>query len=394
MSKLIKTQIEQFVQSIWCAYLCLLLLCLSCADAMGKNKNEADYIAIAEVFIADGLYERAENALKQVDLEQKELDLGRYHRAQGLLAYNKNQLDIAIKEFILAQKAGAVDQQINLFLAQAYFNQQQYKEAIRAIDAAGAGAENIAATYLMRAHAQWMLGEQESALNALSVAASKFPGNQQFVRRQVFYLIELGLGQTAVTQAKSLLDDNASAEDYLAIGSALRRAKQWDQALQMLERANLQFPQHDNIAKALSQTYLERGQKLAAANLFSNVALRNPNLMSEAAELYRRAKHPMLALSFNTRVQDSEKKLKQRVGILADLKRYEQIIGMESALVRANLLQDQDVRYALAYALFRGGEFERAKTHLGSLSRADLFRKSAELRKLMEECANARWNCG
>jgi hypothetical protein len=67
---------------------------------------------------------------------------------------------------------------------------------------------------------------------------------------------------------------------------------------------------------------------------------------------------------------------------------------MQDALHRVGLFDDEDVRYALAYAQFKGGDFAAAEQHLAALTRPELFRKATELRRLMQDCAQARWTCG
>jgi hypothetical protein len=101
----------------------------------------------------------------------------------------------------------------------------------------------------------------------------------------------------------------------------------------------------------------------------------------------------MRALVLNARVPDAQRRLKQRVGLLVELKRYDQVAGMEEALYRAGLLADEDLRYALAYAHFHGGDFARAERHLAALKRPELFRKATELRRLMQECAESGGAC-
>lgn len=66
---------------------------------------------------------------------------------------------------------------------------------------------------------------------------------------------------------------------------------------------------------------------------------------------------------------------------------------MEAALVRTRLLDDEDVRYALAYAQFKEGDFIGAERNLAKLSKPDLFRKATELRQSMQDCADERWRC-
>jgi hypothetical protein len=66
---------------------------------------------------------------------------------------------------------------------------------------------------------------------------------------------------------------------------------------------------------------------------------------------------------------------------------------MERDLTRLGLLDDEDIRYALAYAYFKTGDFEATERQLQQLTRPDLFRKAAELRSAIQDCAEDTWQC-
>jgi tetratricopeptide (TPR) repeat protein len=311
-----------------------------------------------------------------------------------MIALEQQRQEDAAQAFTDAIAAGQADPLIHLYRAQAYFGLERYSEAVQAIDDAGDGVKTISGAWLMRAHAQWMLGQHQAALDTLSAASVQFPGNTNFLRRQVFYLIDIGLNQEAAELGRRFLSvAEPKAADYAAIGSALRQSKSYDEALRFLETARLKFPDDGDIAKALAQTWMQRGDILAAAEILARQAEVDPSLLPEAAELFRRAGHGVRALGLNARVPDQEKKLKQRVGLLLQLKRFEQVAGMEDALYRVGLLVDEDIRYALAYSYFRGGNFEASERHLSALTRPELFRKATELRRLMQDCGQNRWNC-
>ncbi len=359
------------------------------------SDDELDYVALAAQLVRDGNYDRAAEALKQVDPGAEGVDLITYHTARGMVALELQQQDLAAEAFGDAIAAGQTDPLIHLYRAQALFGLERYADAVKALDEAGDGIKAISGAWLMRAHAQWMLGQRQTALDTLTRAGEQFPGNTAFLRRQVFYLIDAGLHQEAAALGRKFLArGEAKAEDYAAIGTALRRSKSYDEALGFLESAHLKYPDDGNIVKALAQTWLERGDTLAAAEILVRQAEREPALMPEAAELFRRAGHSVRALALNARVADQSKKLKQRVGILVQLRRYEQVSGMEDALYRVGLFGDEDVRYALAYARFKGGDFEAAEKHLVALTRPELFRKATELRRVMQDCGAERWSCG
>ena len=74
-------------------------------------------------------------------------------------------------------------------------------------------------------------------------------------------------------------------------------------------------------------------------------------------------------------------------------RKYAEVTALEGALRRAGLWADEDLRYALAYAWYRLGQFDRVETHLQVLTRPELFRRATELRRLMQECADTPWAC-
>lgn len=373
----------------------LLLLLFTTVPAMARDSDdEVDFVELAALLMRDGEADRAAEALARVDTAAEGVDLIKYHTVRGLIALEKQQLETAAEAFDAAVAAGQTDPLIHLYRAQAYFGLERYKEAIAALDAAGEQVQGISGAWLLRAHALWMQDDKQAALTTLSEAGDRFPGNTAFLRRQVFYLVEAGLYQEAADLGREYLQRaEAKAVDYAAIGSALRRSKSFGEALRFLQAARLKFPQDGAIARALAQTWLESGRPLAAAEVMAAQAELEPELLVEAAELYRRAGRMSQAINLNARVVDSERKYKQRVALLIAARRFAEVTGMEGALRRAGLFEDEDLRYALAYAWYRIGSFSEVERHLQALTRPELFRKATELRRLMQECADTPWAC-
>lgn len=363
------------------------------AAAQGEDM---DYLALASLLIGDGNYRRARSVLGNADPSDEAIDAVRYHTLAGLVALNLDELPRAVAAFRAAIDAGQTEPVVWLYLAQAHFGQRQYAETLAALDAAGPETGDVPSVYLMRAQAHWELGELDNAWRVLTVGRAKFPDRAgEFARRQVFFLVEQGLYQEAAEQGRAYLEDSETGpEDAVAIGNALRETGQHEQALRILEGARLRAPGNVNLAKVLAHTYLGRDQLLPAADVLRAAAVHDPALLPEAAELYRRAGRLMEALSLNARVMDQRKKLKQRMAIFIELNRFDQAAAMQESLERTGLLAEEDIRYALAYALFKTGAFEQAETHLSRLERTDLFRKATELRRAMEQCADEPWLCG
>jgi len=370
-------------------------------ETASAPEDEVDRLSLAAMLIGDGNYERARGVLAGVDeREDPDLDKVRYHSLDGLVALNLDELARAEAAFERALEAGREREEpppevIWLYLAQARFGQEDYAGTLEALDGAGAETTELASVYQMRARSHWQMGDLESAWQVLSKGAARFPDRAgDFTRQQVFLLVERGLYQEAAALGQRFLArGEAKVDDAVTIGNALREAGQTDKALRILEAARLEDSDNIRLARVLAQTWLDREHVLPAADILHEAARLDPSLMSEAAELYRRAGWLMQALTLNARVIDQTKKLKQRLAIFIELQRFDQAAGMESDLVRTGLLSDEDIRYALAYALFKTGRYEQAETHLSRLTQNDLFRKANELRRAMEQCRDEPWLC-
>ncbi len=376
---------------------CLLVLFLLIQfPLMAKEKapEATDFINLAAVMIKDGHYDRALLALNSVDLEDEETDLARFYTLQGLAYLSLNDLLLARESLQNAIQNGQQDKLIYVYLAQVYYGLKEYKETVKAIDNAGAKANQYASLYEMKAQSYWNLEQPDKAIDAVNEGIALFPDDYRFLRRKVFYLVELQLYQEASDLGRRYLQvSHAQAKDYIAIGNALRMSKQYDQALTILELAKLQFPENATVAKLLAYTYLDQGDTNAAAFIMEQAAIYDPALYTEASELYRRAGRYYKALSLNAAIIDQKVKMKQRMALLLALKRYELAANMQPGLYRIGLLEDQNIRYALAYALFSVGRFDAAEVHLDTLTDPDLFKKGIELRRIMSECKEESWKC-
>ncbi len=358
-----------------------------------QKAQQADALDLAATMLRDGHSDRALLALQSVDPDDGKTDRARFFTLQGLAYLNLNDFPAVRDNLQQAIKDGQNDPVIFTYLAQAHYALQDYRNTIQAIDQSGEHARK-ADLITLKSQAYWQLESPAAAINTLNEGQRLYPQDYSFLRRKVFYFVELQLFHEAAELGRQYLTQSqAAAEDYIAIGNALRLSKQFQEALDILEIARLQFPDNDTVAKLLAHTYLDQGQLNSAAFILEQAALLNPDLLSEAAEVYRRANRFHKALTLNEGVQDQTIKFKQRLSILLALKQYERAANMESSLYRTGLLEDQNIRYALAYAYFSSGRFTEASKQLDHLSEPELFRKGVELRRLMQTCKEEPWKC-
>jgi tetratricopeptide (TPR) repeat protein len=374
--------------------LCLLLAAALPAHAAEESADEVDFLALAALMLRDGNTDRAILALDQVDLAAEGVDLARYYTLRGMAHMRRNELEPARDALLQAVESGEAEAVVFVYLAQVNYQLQDYRAAIGALDRAGAALERVPSAYHMKAQSYWLLEEPVMALAILDQGAQVFPEDSNFIRRKVFYLVDLGLHQEAVVQGRRYLQQSAGTlEDYVALGNALRASGELDEAATFLEEAQLNFPGSPELKKVLAHVYIEREQLSAAADLLYQAALLDPQLLAEAAELYRRAGQTHRALTINSGLSDQPEKFRQRLALYLELHNYEQAAAMEVPLRRVGLLEDEDLRYAIAYSLFKTGDFAAAERHLAALNRPDLFRKAAELRRAIQDCTEDSWKC-
>ncbi|MCA9664149.1 MAG: hypothetical protein KC503_01130, partial [Myxococcales bacterium] len=340
-----------------------------------------------------GHLDRAAAVLREIDIKTKGLDRARYHTLSGLVALKRRDYRVAAAELAAAIGAGQRDKNAYLLLAQARFGMKDYRGTLAALEQVGALARRYVGVYLMRAQAHWRLGERGGAWRALGEGLSRFPSDRQLVRQKVLLMVELGLYSGATQIGLRYLARGGDETDYVAIAEALRRGKQHRRAILILEQAKLALPRSDRILKQLARAYLDDNKPLAAAELLARAAYAKPKYRVEAAELYRRAGRLITALYFNGLVLEQKPKVRQRLGLLIELARFEQAAAMAPRLSRLGLLADQRIVYALAYALYKVGRYKRAERWLKRLTKPELFQRAIELRKAMAVCSASGFAC-
>jgi tetratricopeptide (TPR) repeat protein len=354
------------------------------SQGSGGRQGEVDYLGIAAVMIRDGNYERAAGALSNVDPTSEDLDRQRYFTLSGLLALRQGNNPEAISNFEAAIDEGQTESVLNVYLAQAYYAEGLYEEAISTIDRV-TNLTQFPALYSILAESYWRLEERERAYDTLERASDLFPRETQFLRQQIFYLIDLDLTQEAADKSLIYLEQaDRDPRAYVAIGEALRRGGNPELAVRTLEMARLLFGLDEQVHLALAQAYLDAGQPRNAGEMVERAAVGNPSLYYEAAEIYRRGGAYARALFLNTLVLDETRKAAQRFSLLLATERYEAAAALESRLERTGALAEDRNKYAMAFALFQNREYDRAILYLNNIESSDFFRQATELRRAIE----------
>lgn len=372
----------------------LILLALSLSLMAAKPKDEIDHLALAALLLKDGYVQKAHEELVQVDLEDKNLDFIRYYTLFALVASKQERYAESNTYFQHAIDAGEQNKALYLYMAQNSFKLEAYADAIDFIEKAGELANEKAATHALKAEAYWRLQQHEKALDAIRHAITLFQNEYMFYKQRFGYLVALELYQSALEDANFYIK-NASVDEQTAIAfvNAFAKAKQTKKAVELAEELQLKYPYSATVTVLLAHLYIDLEMIQAAANLFDVASYKDAKYTSEAAEMLRRAKKFVLALYKNSQMLETKEKLKQRVAIYLEYGAYERIVVSHNALKRSGLVEDENIRYALAYAYYMIGDFMACEQELQAITRGDLFQKATELRKNIQKCKNDGWEC-
>ena len=371
----------------------LLSLTLTLLEAKKKG-DEIDHIALAALLLRDGHIQKAADELSSVDLEDKNIDLMRYYTLKALVASKQGLYKESNLFFLESLKAGQEDKAIFLYMAQNSFKLQEYKESLGYLDAAGDLSYEKASLFSLRTELHWRLEQKEKSFEVLGSGMQKFENEYTLLKQRFFYSMSLGLYQSALDDAHLYLNHSKLDEQSaLVFINAFKKANQLDDAIALAEELLLQFDKSAKLTALLAYLYIDKGMLQSAADLFDKASIKDEIYTKESAELYRRAKNFVLSLYKNSQLLDTKEKLKQRIAIYLEYGAYEKVVVSHNALKRSGLIEDENIRYALAYSYYMVGDFDACEKELKQLSSSDLFKKATELRKNIQKCKTDGWEC-
>ena len=373
----------------------LLMLLLLAGPGWAGPADDVDPLAIASRLVADGLFDRAAGVLTEVEVPaDDDVDRARFYTLRGMVRLNTGDAAGAATDLATALEDPETDPLLNLHLAQARLSSDDPTGALQALDAAGPSADEVPGAYLLRGKAAQALDRSEAAWAALDAGYTRFPTHAGLGQQFLLLMVELGLHHTAAREAPAVFESiGADATLWVTLGDALRRAGALTGARWVLEEARLRFPDSTDAKVALARACLDADLPRCAGEVLQEAAILDAAFASEAAECFRRAGAWKRALYANGLVTDPPTKLKQRLGLLLELQRFTEAAALEPRARRLDVLDDQQVAYALAYAHFRNGDHARTEALLQQISDPELFRQATALREAMERCREGG-DCG
>ena len=383
--------------------LCVLGLVAPVANARKPSEaveeeveDRSGEVVTAAVLLGDGYYDRALRVLDDIDPETQPeaFDRARYWRLRGVCHFQLGATEDAVSDFQSAIEAGETSPEVFLRLAQAQGVLGDHEAALQTLDEAGAEAFTVAGAYMLKARSLNALERYDAAWSALQAGREAFPEDVGFDRETLFLLIQLGLYQEArVVGERYLARVDAEPGPWLAVGEALRRSGNLDEAVAHLEATRVRFPDEPDAYTLLAKTYVDLELPGACGTVLQQAAELDPKLAAASADCFKDAGRLERAFYMNTQVPDAVQKAKQRMDLMVRAERWGQAIALLPRLETLGLLDEDPVAYAAAYALFQAGRYEDAEEMLKRIQDARLFQDANALRKAMADCQAAPENC-
>jgi len=417
----------------------LILLMIASLFSLGfaedeDHVQEVDHLASATLMIYDGRLDEAEAELARVDKSGKNFNAADYYTARGVLYFKKSRYESAIsnyKKAITATKTKKFEssrmnnnrkylfsigknkddkdpvfqfdsekekqdklEKLNIYLSQSYYEIKDYANTIKHLDLAGDRGRDRTALFALRAECYWKIKKFNDAINSLSRGLKLFPEDPALLKQKYYYLSELGLYQAAIENAKKYMTViNADADEFVILAQLLVKADQTDEAIKILETARGKFPKIANIAMLLGHIYMQKDMKHTAAHLFKAGACNDKKYLKDAVEMHRQIKDYSHAIFLNAQMSDNVEKLKQKVAIHVERSEFEKVIGLKDGLERYNILEDDNIRYALAYSYYMSKDYQNAELQLNKIDNDELYLKGAAIRRNIEKCRKNSVEC-
>ncbi|MBF0199536.1 MAG: tetratricopeptide repeat protein [Planctomycetes bacterium] len=353
--------------------------------AQQKVEEEVDVLTLAALMIKDGHFDRAKEMLSSVDTTKENFDHGRHQMLIGLVGLQTGKYEDARNAFEKAVQHGKGEPLLFIYLAQVYNILQEYERTLWALEQTGPMLFQFPDLLGVKAQCQWALKKFPLAIATLEDAQKRYKKRSSFSMRIISYMIELGLYQEAMARSDLFLQSySENPESYLVVGEAMRRAKQYDKAVLVLEKGTMKYQDNDKLLLSLAHSYLQAKKYLTAARLFEKASLKDQKFLKESIGLYRLASQYWKAEYLNAQVNDTKKKLGQWIEILLAQEKFEEVAVLVGRIEKVGLLEEDKTRYAVSYALFRTGEYDECERLLKGIRSAKIFKQGVSLLKAIE----------
>lgn len=343
-----------------------------------------DYLELANVLIKDKNYVRANKALSKAEEQFGQIDKHYFFLLKGLLSLREGKKDQAVN-YLVKVSDGFYLSRKYIYLADTYYQQKKYEEAIglySKIDEED--KEKFSVQYLFTEIA-FELADYKKAFNIINTITTEHKRNLI----QVVFLMRMKLYQEALILG---LKTAKSESDYIKLSKLFLGHKEYKLAILVLEEGSIKFHSSE-ITSLLASAYDLQRMHFSASQIFIKLAYINPEESYNAGEYLRKYGQNKLAQVMNLNVSNLEQKLTQKINLLIQEDKFDQIVGLYRPMKAFRVLNNPQDQYAMAYSQLMVGNYDESVNLLKRVKSEKLQSKVGQLLEVAIECKANSWEC-
>lgn len=149
----------------------------------------------------------------------------------------------------------------------------------------------------------------------------------------------------------------------------------------------------DDAVRGLARDFDAAGDHRFADVLRNLIAVRSPETTAGGRARRRSAEEGPTLRHRDLPLIDEGQRLRARLTLLVDDQAWDQVVALLPRLRAAHWLDDDDVRYAAAWALFATGDLDGAAAVLDGITGAAAFARATEMRAALLACRQTEERC-
>jgi tetratricopeptide (TPR) repeat protein len=362
--------------------------------ALDARYDDYDGYPLISVLVSEGKWDLALDQMKQLSATDR-ANKNVYSYWMGVIHFKKEKYTEARKFLETSTFPASTDEYLakELFLGRTHY----YLKANAACAAAFKNAEKssliTSSDVLLRAECLLEENKKQEAWFVLTMALNTYK-NIETLSFTIQTLMQMELNHLSTFISLDWLARySRSPSDFLTISDIFLKQKNLVGRVKVLEMARAKFPMDTDINLSLTQMYFEKGMLIAAEEGFARASQSESKYAYHAAEMNRQLGRYERSQFFNSRIPDEKERLKQKLAIYVDKGQFAMIASLEPVIQRTPLINDDEVRYALAYSLVRSGEYKRPLQYLAKITSQDFIEKTVILRNALTDCVEKSKVC-
>ena len=344
------------------------------ASVKDPTYDEVEGLDLVEALIRDGKLDIARRELKTIQPSD------RFWLVSGHLEMAEEKWTAAVKQY-----EKAINQPSRqLFLARATKALSDFNRCSLLFNDSAELWLSKESDIIAKTECDYKSQRLESAWQNLKKGRAKkdsFP----LLREQVALKLEFNLVRDALTTALKG-SSSRSINELLSLAELFNDKKYSMEALTLVEVARQRAPLDLDANLSAAQIFFQKGDLHSTVEAFERAAKKDPKFNYHAAEMHRQLGHHERAIFYSQFIPEDKKRLKTRMAIYVEKGRYPLIASMESVISRSELKDDDEMKYAMAYALLRQGDLSKSLKHLSRIVKPELQEKAALLKKAALDC--------